>query len=176
MPYPVESKKLNHDECLDDEEFRHLISVWQTSRNTKHVLRRLRDDPDFYDTRGVWVWDTWERVENPHYDAALHERYEALRTAGATCPEARAATGVEWDDRYGGRYNPSKKRLQREIDQVLTPAHQKDIPLDVKWLRGLERKLRNMDIPLKKLKTPQSDRDLYLNADGLKNLAMSLAS
>mgnify|MGYP006414719673 CR=1 FL=1 len=53
MPYPVESKKLNHNECLDEEELRHLISVWQTARNTKHVVRRLRDDPDFFDTCGV---------------------------------------------------------------------------------------------------------------------------
>jgi hypothetical protein len=111
MPYPVESKNLTRN--LDEEEYRQVISVWQTSRNTKHACRRLRDDPDFYDT-------------------------------------------IKREINYGWRTD--------------------DVPLDPIWLRSQERRLRNMGVPLKKLKTPTSDRDLELNTDGLKNLAMSLAS
>ena len=111
MPYPVESKNLTRN--LDEEEYRQVISVWQTSRNTKHACRRLRDDPDFYDT------------------------------------------------------------ITRKISYGW---YTRDVPLDPKWLRSQERRLRNMGVSLKKLKTPQSNRDLELNTDGLKNLAASLAS
>jgi hypothetical protein len=172
MPYPVESKTLNHNESLDEDEFRHLISVWQTSRNTKHVLRRLRDDPNFFDTRGIYVHTTYRREDNSGYDPVLHDKYKFLIDEGVTCSQACKELGIDYLDDFwepDGRCNPT-------FSVVDVPAHQKVVPLDVKWLRGLERKLRKMDIPLKKLKTPQSNSDLYLNAEGLKNLAMSLAS
>ena len=113
MPYPVKHSNLDWREALDEEEYRHFISVWQTSRNTKHALRRLRDDPDFYDTC-------------TRYTYSYTRTYEAQ--------------------------------------------------LDIRWLQGHARRLKNMGVPLKKLKTPASDRDLELNTDGLKNLAMSLGS
>ena len=175
MPYPVESKNIRLYMNLDEDECRHLISVWQTSRNTKHVLRRLRDCPDFYDTRTVWVDETWKQVDNPHYDRDLSRRYYALvkdllysdfsgrRRARET---VLAGTSADWGD------SPHMDR----VGVVDVEAHKEAIPLDVRWLRGQVRRLRKLGVPLQKLKTPYSDSELQVNADGLRNLAISLAS
>ncbi len=64
MAYPVTYKAMSHLESMDEAEYRVFISVWQTSRNTKHALRRLRDDPDFYDAYKVLRWRHETRGED----------------------------------------------------------------------------------------------------------------
>ena len=92
---------MSHLEHMDEAEYRVFISVWQTSRNTKHAVRRLLDDPDFYDAYKVERWR-----QEPRADGTGHRWFQVCVSVPLD------ATWARTHERRLRKQNVSLKKLR----------------------------------------------------------------